>query len=118
MINSFKYPYLLVLAEKEKVVDNSGAKIFHSKTSSKVKKLVTMKDSYHELHKEPNKNDFHKLVLQFFGERLSDKNSLKPFGDIRKVNIKTGYLEMRRRMLTKRKVALLTIFIYVIIGIL
>lgn len=42
--------------EKEKIIDNSGAKVFYSKTPSKIKEIILMKDAYHELHKEANKD--------------------------------------------------------------
>jgi hypothetical protein len=33
----FKYPFLLLTAEKERIVDNAGAKVFYAKTVSKIK---------------------------------------------------------------------------------
>jgi alpha-beta hydrolase superfamily lysophospholipase len=38
-----------MVAEKEKVVDNDGARIFHENTKSDIKEFVEYKNAYHEL---------------------------------------------------------------------
>lgn len=38
-----------MIAEKEKVVENTGARVFHEKTKSDIKELVEFKNAYHEL---------------------------------------------------------------------
>jgi esterase/lipase len=47
----------MMLAEKEYLVGNSGAKVFHAKSGSTHKQLIEFKGSFHELQKEPNKDD-------------------------------------------------------------
>jgi len=62
-LGHFHYPYLIMIAEKEAIVSNSGAKLFHQKSASKDKELVEFKDCFHELHKEPNKDEILSKVL-------------------------------------------------------
>jgi alpha-beta hydrolase superfamily lysophospholipase len=38
-----------MIAEKEKVVDNIGARVFHGKTHSANKELIEYKNAQHEL---------------------------------------------------------------------
>lgn len=74
-----KYPYLLVLAEKDKIVDNKRAREWHARTGTpagnKVIKLVA--GAYHEISKEPNNGVMIESVLTFMESRLSDA---KAFG--------------------------------------
>ena len=117
-IYRFKYPYLLLLAEKDRVISNSGSKSFHAKSGSTIKTVTVMKDSYHELQKEPNKDEFNAHVLRFIADRLKDKARLKPLGDITHKQFKCGYLDIRRKMFSKRKVAMIVFLFYLIIGVL
>ena len=67
---SVTYPYLLVLAEKDVIVNNKRSREWHDKTSSKVKQLRLMAGAYHELSKEPNNHVLFEASLKFMGERL------------------------------------------------
>lgn len=69
-----------MLAEKEYLVGNHGAKVFHQLSGSKQKQLIEFKEAYHELQKDPNKDDVHMKVLAFMGDILKQKDRLKPFG--------------------------------------
>ena len=46
-----------MIAEKDYVVDNKGMKVFHAKSASKDKELYEFKDAFHELHKEPIRDE-------------------------------------------------------------
>lgn len=54
--------------------------------------MIEFKNAFHELQKEPNKNEVHTKVLQFMGQILSDKRSLKPFGQLNEKEIRYGHL--------------------------
>ena len=69
------YPYLLVMADKDVIVNNKSSKEWHAKTSSKVKQLRLMAGAYHELSKEPNNHVLFEAALKFMGERLTDKTT-------------------------------------------
>jgi hypothetical protein len=73
------YPYLLVLGEKDEIVNNKTARTWHSKTASKDKQIKLMVGAYHELSKEPNNRVFFESVLRFMSERLLASN--KAFGN-------------------------------------
>ena len=70
---SFTTPYLLVLAEKDIIVNNKETKKWHANTSSKIKQLRLMAGSFHELSKEPNNAVLFEASLKFMGERLVGK---------------------------------------------
>ena len=95
------YPYLLVMADKDVIVNNKSSKEWHAKTSSKVKQLRLMAGAYHELSKEPNNHVLFEAALKFMGERLTDKTTNQVFGtfDLKKVK----YLPKPRPLLKRRK---------------
>ena len=77
------YPYLMILGEKDVIVNNKVNRDWHAKTQSKVKKLRLMVGAYHELTKEPNNATLFDASLSFMGERLVGKapgTPVKPFG--------------------------------------
>ena len=45
------------------VVDNKGALKFHDGSSSKIKQMIEFKGLYHELQKEPEKEQVFKACL-------------------------------------------------------
>jgi alpha-beta hydrolase superfamily lysophospholipase len=59
------YPYLLILGEKDVIVDNLASRDWHSKTASEKKELKLMAGAFHELSKEPNNGTFFESILQF-----------------------------------------------------
>jgi alpha-beta hydrolase superfamily lysophospholipase len=59
------YPYVLILGEKDVIVDNAVSRDWHSKTTSARKELKLMAGSYHELSKEPNNGVFIETILKF-----------------------------------------------------
>ena len=66
-----KYPYLMVLGEKDETISNPLAKAWHAKTSSKIKGMRLIPGAYHELTKETNNHMVFESVLKFMGERLT-----------------------------------------------
>ena len=52
--NKVDYPYLMLLGEKDVIVDNAASRAWHAKTVSTVKELKLLVGSFHELSKEPN----------------------------------------------------------------
>jgi hypothetical protein len=73
------YPYLLVLGEKDEIVNNKDIRAWHAKTSSKDKSIKLMMGAYHELSKEPNNHILFESVLKFMSERVLATS--KGFGD-------------------------------------
>jgi alpha-beta hydrolase superfamily lysophospholipase len=59
------YPYILILGEKDVIVDNAASRDWHTKTVSARKELKLMAGSYHELSKEPNNGVFIETILKF-----------------------------------------------------
>lgn len=84
-----EYPYLLIMGEKDVIVDNGASRMWHEKTQSKVKAIKLMAGSYHELSKEPNNKDMFEAILKFAQERKV-KNELKNFGDYDPKTVKIG----------------------------
>jgi len=98
------YPYILVLGDKDVIVNNNMARAWHAKTASKVKQIRLMAGAYHELSKEPNNHVLFEATLKFMGERLvgaaPEKNLPQPFGDFKHQLVK--YYE-QRPILKRRK---------------
>lgn len=72
------YPYLMILGEKDLIVDNQKARDWHAKTVSKTKELKLMAGAFHELSKEPNNGTMFETVLKFMAKRVTD--GAKNFG--------------------------------------
>ena len=68
--SSVKYPYLMVIGDKDKIVNNKVNKEWHSKTSSQTKQLKLMVNAHHELSKEPNNGSMFEATLKFMAQRL------------------------------------------------
>ena len=66
------YPYLVLLGEKDTIIDNKAVREWHGKTASQVKDLKLIAGSYHELFKEPNNSVMFELVLKFINKRLEE----------------------------------------------
>ena len=73
------YPYLLVLGEKDEIVNNKVNRIWHSKTASKDKNIKLMVGAYHELSKEPNNHFLFEQVLRFMTERVPASKAFGSF---------------------------------------
>ena len=63
--NDVKYPYLMVLGEKDEIVNNKVNRLWHGKTSSAIKQIKLMPGALHELSKEPNSGSFFEASLKF-----------------------------------------------------
>ena len=85
----FNFSYLMVLAEKEYIVNNRASRAWRDKTKTKIKALKLMPGSYHELTKEPNNHILFEAALNFMGERLygssnsPNSDKAKPFGEFK-----------------------------------
>lgn len=79
------------------------------------KHIVEFHESYHELQKEPNKDEIHAKVLEYCGTLLRLKSRVKPFGVISEKDLRFGHLRRRKSnpSLLKR---LLIFIIYILIG--
>ena len=118
-LSRFKYPYLMMLAEKEAIVSNEGSYVFHQKTQSKKKELVVFPNGFHELQKEPHlKAAVHCKVLKFFGGILSDKNNLRILGNYAKNPSYFGVFPNRRRILSPKVLAMVTVALYISLAVL
>jgi len=73
-----EYPYLMLLGEKDLIVDNNASRAWHGKTASKMKELKLMPGSFHELSKEPNNAIMFETLLKFTAKRETE--GAKPFG--------------------------------------
>ncbi|CDW81614.1 alpha beta fold family protein [Stylonychia lemnae] len=116
-IQDYKYPTLTMLAEKEFLVNNKDARRILSQAGSQQNVIVEYKDCFHELQKEPNKDEIHAKVLQFAMNLLKDKSKLKPFGVFNEKALRFGRLKKRGPDLVaalKRKI--FAIIIYLVIG--
>ena len=78
--NKVAYPYLLVLGEKDEIVNNRVNRVWHSKTQSKEKVIKLMAGAYHELTKEPNNHVLFEAMLKFMSGRIG---SAKAFGEFK-----------------------------------
>ena len=65
-----KYPYLMLLGDKDSTVSTPLAKSWHARTSSKIKTFRLIPNAYHELAKEPNNHIVFEAGLKFMGDRL------------------------------------------------
>lgn len=80
--------------------------------------MIEFKGAFHELQKEPNKEDVQAKVLQFVGNLLSDKSKVKPFGKLIEAQIKYGHLKNRKPFMTKTQKIILAVIVYIIVGLL
>lgn len=85
-----------------------------------MKEVIEFKDTYHELQKEPNKDEVHSKVLEFLIPLLKDRRNLKPFGVLDEKKIRYGPLRIRRRGFLSRNILKLVVAaaIYIAIGLL
>jgi alpha-beta hydrolase superfamily lysophospholipase len=58
-----KYPYLVILGEKDTVVDNNATRTWHQHTASGFKKVKMLPGALHELTKEPNSHSVIEAIL-------------------------------------------------------
>jgi hypothetical protein len=110
--NKVNYPYLLVLGEKDEIVNNSVNRAWHGKTTSTDKVIKLMVGSCHELTKEPNNHVLFEAVLRFMGERVP---KAKPFGEFkgkRDVKVPKSVAWWKNKRLWR------AIVVYVILGVL
>jgi len=73
--NKVEYPYLMIIGEKDTIVDNSAARDWHQKTASKSKEIKLMAGSYHELSKEPNNSVLFESILKFTVKQLNESTN-------------------------------------------
>jgi esterase/lipase len=59
------YPYQLMLAEKDHLISNKIARVWHEKTKSKDKNMRLIVGAYHELTKEKNNHKVFETMLGF-----------------------------------------------------
>lgn len=105
-----------MIGEKEKVVDNEGAQVFHSKTPSGVGHLHEFKNAFHELQKEPHiKEELHMRVLDFMSSILTDKSKLKAIGHIKHSDLKLGKLQVRKPLVSIKTISAIFVLIIVIV---
>lgn len=106
-----------MLAEKEFLVNNRDSRSAIGKAGSTHKEIVEFKDCYHELQKEPNKDEIHAKVLQFVLNLLKDRSKVKPFGTLNDKAIRYGSMRKRAANLVDAlRKKILVIIIYLIIG--
>ena len=63
---------MVLLGEKDTIVDNKAVREWHGKTASQNKDLKLIAGSYHELFKEPNNSVMFESVLKFINKRLEE----------------------------------------------
>ena len=115
--NKVNYPYLILLGEKDVIVDNSASRAWHAKTSSTIKELKLMAGAFHELSKEPNNGVMFESVLKFMAKRVTD--GAKAFGQF---DPKTGVRFAKQVAAWKKKkfwviISVLYLFIGLLIAI-
>lgn len=106
-----KYPYLLILAEKEVLVSNKASKSWHTATSSKDKQLKLIPNAFHELCKEPNNHLVFESILKFLQHRL--KQDPKAFGAFNIKEVKEVVMVPAYR---KKRFWILLLILYICIG--
>ena len=104
-----QYPYLLLLGEKDTMVDNLSALRWHEKTTSNDKHLQVLQDCYHELSKEPQNAEFFEAVLNFASVRCSGKL----FGQISDLDVKMPRL---KPVLYRKKFWAVVFVLYLVVG--
>ena len=81
MANATKvnYPYLLVLGEKDLIVNNNSSRAWFTKTQSPQKQIKLMAGAFHELSKEPTNAVLFESCMKFMAERIN--GTKKTFGE-------------------------------------
>lgn len=76
------YPYLLLVGERDTLVDNTASREWHSKTRTPLanKEMRQISSSLHDLHKEPNNALMFEHILKFVSARLTPQS--KSFGEV------------------------------------
>lgn len=107
------YPYLMLLGEKDVLVNNEAARRWHDRTSSQSKEIKFIPGSYHELSKEPNNSVMFESILKFAIKRQSE--GIKPFGTLQVASISFA---KQVSILRKPRFWILSFLLYVVIGVL
>lgn len=107
------YPYLLILGEKDLVVDNTASRNWHAATTSTTKEIKLMAGSFHELSKEPNNGTMFETVLKFAVKRASE--GAQAFGVLNPKEVNFSKRLLPKAAAGKSKLRLLTI-LYFLVG--
>ena len=111
----FKHPALFHLGSEDTIVDNEATKKFYEKLGSKVKEMFEYEGAYHELQYEDSFKEMFKNTMDWLNARLKDK-STKKFGKFEAEKVKIKFLRKRQPFRHWKKVLVLAIFAYYIIG--
>ena len=82
-----KYPYLLVIGEKDVIVSGKACRDWHAMTSSADKNFKLMAGAYHETTKEPNRDVIFESALKFFAQRLHKSKEFGAFNPKKDVKV-------------------------------
>lgn len=114
---SVTYPFQLLLAEKDVIVNNKASRSWYDRAGSKIKKIRLMAGAYHSTFKEPNRDVLFETALTFMGERLDGSVQGKPakvFGAFKPALVK--YYKPRPLMKRKKFWFYLALLAYLVIG--
>jgi len=101
--------------EKDTIVCNEAIKNFYKKAGSQCKSIFMLKDAYHELQQEPNKEEVLRSVYEFLSQRISERPRV--FGGLDPTKIRTGRLPIPRKQVYMKQICLLFIVaLYLLIG--
>lgn len=107
-----------MLAENEYLVNNKSNRVGFEKMGSEIKELIEFKGAFHELQKEPIKDQVHQKVMCFIKCLLADKKNVKPFGTFDPKSIRYGLLKKRFWPSHIRKIAIIGLIVYLLLGLL
>jgi alpha-beta hydrolase superfamily lysophospholipase len=107
------YPYLMVLGEKDEIVNNKVNRAWHAKTSSNDKQIKLMVGAFHELSKEPNNHVLFESVIRFMSERIPNAKGFGQFSSKRDYKA-----PVYRAPWTRKRFWLIMLCAYLLVGLL
>eukprot|EP01066_Platyproteum_vivax_P011254 Platyproteum_vivax@DN5109_c0_g1_i1.p1 len=75
----FKYPVLIVHGKKDRLTDPEASEKFYQLCSSNDKTLQLFEHSYHEVHKDINREEMFSLIVKWMKKRAENA---QPFGSL------------------------------------
>lgn len=112
------HSFLMILAGKDKLVDNTQAREFYSKTATPAdkKQIKLFSNSYHEIHKEGKfKGEMYETIYKYVIKTLGQNKNLK-FGGLKSFEV--GRPPNAKMFPYFKQVLVMAAVVYLVVGLL
>ena len=115
-----KHSFLMLVASKDTLVDNTAARKFYSKVSTPAtKKQMNQLICFHEMHKDMEVSErFYTTIYKYIAKVMSEPDSPKNWPLLKKDDFKVGRTANSYYPPVKTFIACVALFLYFITGIL